>query len=180
MNILLNKHKSHLQRDYWLKLFSPLSEIFIIRKQQACFEKLFFRVLELQNFFMSKILAMNIFLSKHKSSQNAESCQRYQRYFFEFCIHWESDICGQVNFYILSANQECRLLCLLADRVSKISRGWLLAVILNAFAPCPLPHRFSVCTVVSLTWQTIKEKAHQKNYQLCRLHCRQLDWRNCR
>ena len=51
--------------------------------------------------------------------------QYNQQYFFEFCIHWESYICGQVNFYILSANQECRLLCLLADRVSKISRGWL-------------------------------------------------------
>ena len=69
MNILLSWHKSHLQRDFWLELFSHLSEIFLIQKQQACFEKSVFRVLELQNFFMSKILAMKIFLSKHKSSQ---------------------------------------------------------------------------------------------------------------
>ena len=76
MNILLNKHKSHLQRDCWLKLFSHLSEICLIQKQQACFEKLVFRVLELQNFFMSKILAMNIFLSKHKSSQILKAAMR--------------------------------------------------------------------------------------------------------
>ena len=84
MNILLNKHKSHLQRDCWLKLFSPLSEIFIIRKQQACFEKLFFRVLELQNFFMSKILAMNIFLSKHKSSQMLKAAIQPTVFLFKF------------------------------------------------------------------------------------------------
>ena len=76
MNILLSKHKSHLQRDFWLELFSHLSEIFLIQKQQACMEELFFRVLELQNFFMSKILAMNIFLSKHKSSQILKAAMR--------------------------------------------------------------------------------------------------------
>ena len=43
------------------------------------------------------------------------------------------------NQVILSANQECRLLCLLADTVSKISRGWLLAVVFNEFAPYPSP-----------------------------------------
>ena len=76
MNILLNKQKSHLQRDCRLKLFSHLSEIFLIQKQQACFEKLFFSVLELQNFSMSKILAMKIFLSKHKSSQMLKAAMR--------------------------------------------------------------------------------------------------------
>ena len=54
MNILLSWHKSHLQRDFWLELFSHLSEIFLIQKQQDCFEELVFRVLELQNFLASK------------------------------------------------------------------------------------------------------------------------------
>ena len=76
MNILLSKHKSHLQRDFWLELFSHLSEIFLIQKQQACFEKLSFRVLELQNLFMCKILVMKIFLSKHKSSQILKAAMR--------------------------------------------------------------------------------------------------------
>ena len=174
-----NEYFVEQTRDCWLELFSHLAEIFIIWKQQSCFEELFFRVLELQNFSMSKILAMNIFLSRHKSSQMLKAAIQ-PTVFLWICIHWESDICGQVNFYILSANQECRLLCLLADRVSKISRGWLQVVVLNAFAPCPLPHRFSFCTVVSLTLQTIKEKAHQKNRQLCMLHSRQLDWSKCR
>ena len=53
----------------WANTNLTCSEIFLIQKQQACFEELFFRVLELQKFFMSKILAMKIFLSKHKSSQ---------------------------------------------------------------------------------------------------------------
>ena len=145
MNILLNKHKSHLQRDCWLKLFSPLSEIFIIRKQQACFEKLFFRVLELQNFFMSKILAMNIFLSKHKSSQNAESCQRYQRYFFEFCIHWESDICGQVNFTFCQQirNAAC---CVCRRTEFQKSQGadcWRLSSMPLPLAPYPIVSAFA-------------------------------------
>ena len=139
-------------------MFSHLSEIFIIRKQQAFFEELFFRVLELQNFSMSEIVAI-IFSWANTNQVKYWKLQYSQRYFFEFCIHWECDICGQVKFYILSANQECHLLYLLADRVSKFSRGSLQVIVLNAFAPCPLPHRFSFCTVVSLTLQTIKEKA---------------------
>ena len=53
----------------WANKNLTCSEIFLIWKQQTCFEELFFRVLELQNFFKSKILAMKIFFSKHKSSQ---------------------------------------------------------------------------------------------------------------
>ena len=138
MNILLSKHKSHLQRDCWVKLFSHLSEIFIIGKQQACFKELFCRVLELQNFSMSKILAMNIFLSKHKSSQMLKAAM--QPTVFLWILNFGNlTSADRLTFTFCQQTRNAACCVCWRTEFQKISRGWLLAVVLSAFAPSPYP-----------------------------------------
>ena len=102
----------------------------------------------------------------------------YNRWYsFEVCIHWEYDICWQVD--VLSAYQECRLPSPLFGCSFKNLKG-LIAGSFNCFSHCllplprPLPHHFlfqplfRFCAAVTLTLRTIKEKT-AKNRQLHRL-----------
>ena len=119
-------------------------------------------VSELQNLYlMCQILTMNIFFFCCKPHYNGW-------YSFEVCIHWESDICWQVD--ILLANKESFLLHAKSRCSFKNLKGWLQAVFLTAFTPHPIPHHFlfgpwiSCCEAESLTPRPRKWKTHPKKW----------------
>ena len=124
---------------------------------------------------------MNFFLAN--TNQVICSKPHYnRRYSFEVCIHWESDICWQVD--ILLANQECCSKSIASKKRTLVQKPqgadcrndsrWFF---LLPSPLSPLPHRFpfrpriSFRAVVSLTLQSTKEKTHQKNASYVRRLC---------
>ena len=124
--------------------------------------------MEPQNFLTCQILTMNFFWA----NTNQVRCSKphyNRRYSFEVCIHWESDICWQVD--ILLVNQECCSKSVAPKKRTQVQKPqrvdcrWFFSL---PSPLTPLRHRFlfrpriSFRAVVSLTLQSTKEKTHQK------------------
>ena len=120
------KAKAHTQSDCWhCKLFfSPFPETFLVKNSMLAIKN---GVLELQNFNLTcRILAMNIFDQSHITTGGTP---------LKFVYTGNMTSADRLTFCQPIRNAVCLVHFL--DAVSRISRGWLQAVFLTAFSPCP-------------------------------------------